>query len=485
MAFGVVNTGFNIKRLDDIKASIEADLKGSSNFGNDIDTSAGSVIGQLVGTFSKALAENWEQIGNDYAQQRISQATGVNLDYLVALNGVTRLPETPTVVNSLGLAGTSLTVVPALTQVKNSVTNELFQLLSDTQITNLGLNQIFVTIDTVVDSTVYTITIGGTPQTINSGVGATADSIAQALVDDINITNPSSFANATKLLDGRMQLDAVSGVFDTLVDSNMSYYTPAIVESINTGEILAVANTLTIIETPVAGLNEVNNFLDGELGRPVESDAELRQRYNESLQIIGAGTLEAIVARVKQSEEIDATTVKGFENREDVVDGEGRPPHSYEIVLLSPDTPQNDQAIADLLWLIKPAGIETFGNTSATAIDSNGDNQVMNFTRPTSVFAWVRITYVADPESVFPSDGVDTIKNCVLGIGSEYDIGQNIKPLDFSCCVSNFPGIESAVIEVSGTATAGGPPIYSTNVYQIDDNGEIAVFDLTRIEVTT
>ena len=71
MAFGVVNSGFNIKRLDDIKTSIENDLKSSSNFGNDIDTSAGSVIGQLVGTFSKALAENWEQIGNDYAQQRL------------------------------------------------------------------------------------------------------------------------------------------------------------------------------------------------------------------------------------------------------------------------------------------------------------------------------------------------------------------------------------------------------------------------------
>jgi hypothetical protein len=31
----------------------------------------------------------------------------------------------------------------------------------------------------------------------------------------------------------------------------------------------------------------------------------------------------------------------------------------------------------------------------------------------------------------------------------------------------------------------GGPPTYSTAVFPIDDNGEIAVFDLTRIVVTT
>jgi len=459
-------------------------VKASSNFGNDIDTSAGSVIGQIVGTMSKALSDNWEQIGNVYAQQRISQATGVNLDYIVALNGVTRLSETPTVVNSMGLAGIAATVVPSLTQFKNNVTNELFQLISDTVIANLQLPQIFVTIDTVADATVYTITIGGVPHAINSGVGATADTIAQALTDEINITSPSAFATAIKYLGGRIQLDTKGGLFDTLVDGNMSFYTPAIVKSINTGEILAVSNTLTIIETPVAGLNAVNNFVDGALGRPIESDSELRQRYKESLQIIGAGTLEAIVSRVKQSTAIAATAVKGFENREDFIDPEGRPPHSFEIVLLSPDTAANDKAIADLLWLIKPTGIETFGPNSGTSIDSNGANQVINFTRPTEIYGWVRITYVIDPEGTFPSDGETTIANCILAIGDAYDIGQNIKPLDFCGCVANFPGVESALIEVDGTATVGGPPVYSASVKQIDDNNEIAVFDLTRIVVT-
>jgi hypothetical protein len=484
MTFGIVNSGFNIKRIDDIITDIENDLKASPDFGPTIDTSSESVFGQLIGTFAKPLADSWEQMSNTYSAQILSQATGVNLDYIVALNGITRLPATPTTVN-IGLAGTSLTVVPALTQVRNSVTNELFQLLNDTQITNLQLLQIFVIIDNVADSTVYTITIDGVPHSINSGVGATADTIAAALVNEINVVTPSIEAEAIDLTGGRIQLDAIAGVFDTVVDANMSYYTPSFFESINTGEVLAVSNTLNIVETPVAGLNVVNNFLDGDLGRDEESDAELRQRYANSLQIIGAGTLEAIVARVIQDTDIAATSVKGFENREDVIDSEGRPPHSFEIVLLSPDTPTNNQAVADLLWLIKPAGIETFGNTSASAIDSNGDAQVINFTRPVSIYAWVRITYVVDPESSFPSDGVDTIKNCVLGIGNGYDIGQNIKPLDFSCCVAGFPGIESAVIEVDGTATVGGPPTYSTAVFPIDDNGEIAVFDLTRIVVTT
>lgn len=487
MTFGVVNTGFNVKTLNDIFAEMSNDVKSSSNFGNDTDVSSESVFGQFLGIFAKVAADQWEKFGIEYAQQRISMATGVNLDYLVELNGITRLPATPTTVN-VGLAGTDLALIPSLTQVKNNVTNELFQLLNDTTITNLQQLQLFITIDSAIDAQQYIIDINGDLYDYTATVPTdTVEDIAEQLVIAINADSGAA-ADATNLLNGRIQLDTATPAtpFDTIVDANMTYYTPATFQSINTGVILAVANTLTVIETPVAGLATVNNFIDGTKGRDIETDAELRIRYFQSLAIIGGCTLEAIVAQFKQDTAIAATAVLGFENREDVADGEGRPPHSFEIVILSPDTTENDQLIADKLWFdSKPAGIETFGvNEAVDVTDSNGDLQTMNFTRPTEIFGWVRITYVLDPESVFPTDGEATIAQCVLDVGNTYTIGQNIKPLDFSCCVAGFPGVESAVIEVDGTATVGGPPTYSTAVKQIDDNGEIAVFDLTRIVVT-
>ncbi|MEE9374550.1 MAG: hypothetical protein V3V00_15955 [Saprospiraceae bacterium] len=480
--FGVVLTGFNVKPLDQIKLDIENRLKASVNFGNSIDTSAGSSFGQLIGAHSVEAANLWERFDEFYNQQSILNATEVNLDLLVAINSIIRLEATSTTVNE-GLAGTPLTVVPALTQIKNNITNELFELVNDTVITNLQLDQIFVTIDTVIDSTLYTLDVGGVPYTYTTaGSGDTADIIATALTAALN-ADGGRVADGTPLLGGRIQLDGIpSGTpFDTIVDANMTFYTPSVFTSINTGAILAVANTVDIIETPVVGLASVNNFIDGFKGREDETDEELRTRFLESLQIIGAGTLESIISRVKNDADIGATSVTGFENVDDVVDLEGRPAHSFEIVILSADTTANDNLIAALIWLIKPAGIKTFGNDSGTTTDSNGDPQVINFSRPTSILAHVKITYVVDTETPFPSDGVDTIKQCVLDVGNDYDIGENLKPLDFAQCVSAFPGVESAVIEVA----IGGAPVFTTNVINIDDNDEIAVFDLTRITVTT
>ena len=104
----------------------------------------------------------------------------------------------------------------------------------------------------------------------------------------------------------------------------------------------------------------------------------MRLRREQSLQVTGAGTLPSIVARL-QDDVSGVTTVKGYENRTDVIDVSGRPPHSIEMVVEGGD----DQDIIDTLWLVKGGGIQTFGNTSGVAVDSNGNNQTLYFSRPT------------------------------------------------------------------------------------------------------
>ena len=130
--------------------------------------------------------------------------------------------------------------------------------------------------------------------------------------------------------------------------------------AIESGPILALAGTLTTIETPIDGWSTVTNANNGTPGRAVESDSELRIRRAQSLQVGGAGTVEAIRSRLlEQVDDVSAVTI--IENRTDAVDIDGRPAHSFEAVVSG----GIDQDIANMLWLVKPAGIETHGGVTS------------------------------------------------------------------------------------------------------------------------
>jgi len=89
------------------------------------------------------------------------------------------------------------------------------------------VDSVGVSIDTVVDNTDYVCTINGTPFTFNSGIAATATSIALGLVGQINLG--AEPVTATDDVDGTFTLDAdVSGVAYTVavVGVNLSVEKP-------------------------------------------------------------------------------------------------------------------------------------------------------------------------------------------------------------------------------------------------------------------
>ena len=77
MAFGLTSSGFNPKRLIDIKTEIENELK--ATFGNSINLLPSSVLGQLVGIMSDREKELWELAEAVYNSQYPATAEGVTL----------------------------------------------------------------------------------------------------------------------------------------------------------------------------------------------------------------------------------------------------------------------------------------------------------------------------------------------------------------------------------------------------------------------
>ena len=156
------------------------------------------------------------------------------------------------------------------------------------------------------------------------------------------------------------------------------------------GAVQAPAGSLTIIETPVVGWTSAVNEADAIVGRDVETDTEYRKRREESLQATGAGTVDAIRARIL-NEVANVTDVIVYENDTDFVDLDGRPPHSKQVIVAG----GADVDIAEKIWDVKAGGIPEYGtDVIVSVVDSMGFPHDVKFDRADvrRVFVHVRLS---------------------------------------------------------------------------------------------
>lgn len=272
----------------------------------------------------------------------------------------------------------------------------------------------------------------------------------------------------------------VGGVFETAESVDIGSEPQSVqILALAPGPFLALANTITNIETPVPGWDSVNNPNDGDVGRAVETDPEFRERRIRSLAVTGAGTVEAIRSRIlEQIDDVSAVTV--LTNRTDRVDDGGRPPHSFEAIVQG----GVDQDIGDLIWQIGPAGIPTHGNVSVGVTDSQDMPHTVEFTRPVEQYIWARVTLTADGSRTFPDTPEPIAKASIVDKGESLSVGDDVHyQAFFGPLYRAIPGLELAEIEIGASDDAESEPSYSAG--NIDIAGvEIATFLADRITVT-
>lgn len=241
------------------------------------------------------------------------------------------------------------------------------------------------------------------------------------------------------------------------------------------GPIPAPAGTLTVIETPVSGLNEFTNELDAELGSNTETDAELKARRDGELQIAGAATIEAILSELRARPLVEAVIV--FQNNSSITDIDGRPPHSLDIVVLGDD----EQDLADAIFQVIGGGIETIGDISRTVVDSQGFNQDIKFSRPNEIDIYLEVDIIKDVNS-YPVDGDAQVEQAFLDYANELTVGQDVVIFGSNsliCAINDIPGILDITIRIDRNPA----PANDDNV-NIDPR-EIAKFDSSRITVNS
>lgn len=248
--------------------------------------------------------------------------------------------------------------------------------------------------------------------------------------------------------------------------------------AVETGPVQALAGTLTIIDTPVAGWDTVTNSSDANLGSEEETDPELRARRERSVATASQAMVDSLFAAVANIEGVTNTVV--LENDTDSVDANGLPAHSFQVIAVGGD----DTEIADAIWAKKPAGITPFGSTTVAINDSQGISHDMSFSRPTPVEIYVEVTVI--PDSEYPANGDDLIKQYIVDYangdlipGRGFSLGEDVIYTRLYTPINKVQGHEINDLRIDIVS----PPTGTSNISIAAT--EIANFQISNITVNS
>lgn len=157
----------------------------------------------------------------------------------------------------------------------------------------------------------------------------------------------------------------------------------------------------------------------------------------------------------------------------------GRPPKSFEAVIEG----GSNEDIANQIWKTKPAGIETYGNTQDTITDSQGNSQVIYFSRPAPVYIWIQVALTLYSQETFPTNGLQLVAEAIYNYGSGLGVGIDVLLQRVLAQIFMVPGIASGTMTIASTLSLEDSPSFGSSDITIADN-QISIWDLTRISVT-
>jgi uncharacterized phage protein gp47/JayE len=123
MTWGIISSGFNKKRLEDILPEIDTSLK--SALGSDLNLLPTSVVGQFRSIFAEREALLWDLMEAVYNSAFPDTASNASLDNAVAYLGLVRKPATKSTV-TLRVSGSNGTVVPVGFVASSGVNTDRF-----------------------------------------------------------------------------------------------------------------------------------------------------------------------------------------------------------------------------------------------------------------------------------------------------------------------------------------------------------------------
>lgn len=476
--YGISTEGFRKKRLSDIKTEVEDTLK--TLLGNNINLLPSSVLANLTGVYSDRESLLWELAEQVYNSQYLNSADGINLDNVMTLLGVTRLPQTKSLQKALHLFGDVGTLVPAGTKVSvvGSPTS-VFETVSATTLV-AGTDEVqtlsFFAVPVAgsfrlkyLDQETGILNFNATDVQIQTALNALSKLEGITVVGNfaggfvITFAGDSGKINHDLLLVTSNTLAVVATVAQTTAGVPQGT-TDALCTAF--GPVVAPAFTLSNIDTPVVGLNRTTNPTDATIGRNTETDSELRVRSIIGQKSRGASTVEAIRARLLEVSGVTQAIV--FQNETMLVNADGLPPKSFRPYVQG----GLDADIFQAVWLSKPAGIQSDGTVTGTITDSQGLTQNIAFERPVVKPVYITVEISRDVAK-FPANGATLVRSALATFINALEIGSDV--IVYPSLIASLDSIVGINDVEIGVGFAAAPPLGQ------DANLSIAINEIAKI----
>lgn len=236
------------------------------------------------------------------------------------------------------------------------------------------------------------------------------------------------------------------------------------------------SNTITVIVNPLSGLNSVTNADPTTGGRDRETDNQLRQRYKNSTDLAGGGTLTAIRANVLQATEASACFIRENTNLDLNYDTNNIPPRAIEPLVLAPTGTEIDEDIAEAIFNKLAAGIPSIGNTTVTITDDAGQSKDIGFTRGTGVDVYIEFELTTTDD--FPSNGTDLIEEDAINYIDNLSLGDDVIQSKLIDIAYNTEGVKDVEVFLDTSSS----PTSTSNITIAND--EVAVTDTNKVTFT-
>lgn len=431
--FGLKEFGLQIPSYEDWRDLYFDSAK--QTFGTDLNVGTSSIAGQLLALFAYQDMVIWEGLQGVYDSQTYDGAEGIYLDEILSRRGVFRKSAAA----GTGYAFVQTTSAASWTyQVSTatyiSATNgQNYQVTTATSLRDriAAFKMTKAELQSLIPPVIFTISNvqSGVDKTltVNTSSATALTDLATFISQNIAPTETSKvFVNGNTLYVGFLANDLTTPVG---LNNTVRFFANS-----NVGtkwSLLPVKGTVTgvypvysgevnsITPTPSSGFVSVGNFTEFYEGQEVETDAEYRVRFNDTVDEANAATRPAIYKAISDIDGVERVRIYDNPTSRDTPEA---PAFTFNTVVLGGTT----EAIATTLYNKKPINTLTSGTTSYTITLPDGGNEVIRYTPAGEQSYTLKISYRTVDDRPLTDEEMKQIINNLVVLTASFNIGTKV-----------------------------------------------------------
>lgn len=433
--YGLTEYGLQIPSYEDWRDQYFNNAK--NTFGTELNIGTSSIAGQLFSLFAYQDMQIWDALLATYDSQTVNGAEGIYLDEILSRRGIFRKSAaygTGFAYLQTNSSAQWTYTVPTTTYISAS-NGQNYQVSTATalrdrvaafKVTRTELvaagPTIMFSISNADSGAIKTKTITTSSQTALADLLAfITQNISQSETNKAFIENNTLYLGFTSPAATNTKPVGLTSTVKLYATANLGTKWSLIpVTATVTGVYYVYSGEVTsITPTPPNGYISVGNFTEFYEGRQVETDAEYRVRYNDTVDEANAATRPAIFKAISDLDGVQRVRIYDNPTR---VDTPETPALTFNTVVFGGNT----QEIAETLYEKKPINTLTYGTVSYIVSLPDGGTEIIRYTPATEESYSIKINYRTVNDQPLTEEEMQSIKDNLIVLAASFNIGAKI-----------------------------------------------------------